>query len=129
MLNYPLLLAPLPNNLPTEQYMVNTLMAFNTMLDQVMDFTCQMMVKIHKMLLACIQTFNPTMKGDIPFTKFLKVHGGLVWDLQPQKPVVMGIFARLQFLPLHFMTTFEEAFFTGYFESQSHIFGPKPAEL
>ena len=71
------------------------------------------------------------MKADIPFTKFLEGHGGLVWDLQltPPKPVVMGIFARLQFLPSHFMTTFEEAFLTGYFESQSQIFGPNPTKL
>ena len=47
----------------------------------------------------------------------------------PPKLVIMGIFARLQFLPLHFMTTFKEAFLTGYFEIQSQIFGPNPAEL
>ena len=47
----------------------------------------------------------------------------------PPKPIVMGIFARLQFLPSHFMTTFEEAFLTGHFKSQSQIFNPNPAEL
>ena len=47
----------------------------------------------------------------------------------PPKPVIMGIFASLQFLPLHFMTTFEGAFLIGFFESQSQIFGPNPAEL
>ena len=91
------MLGPPPNTLPIEQYVTNTMQAFNALLDQVPDFTCQMMIKIHKMLLACIQTFNSTMKADIPFTKFLESHGGLVWDLQlmPPKPVVMGIFARL----------------------------------
>ena len=118
-------------NYQQKKFVVESLQTFNSLLDPVPDFTCQIMIKIHNMLLACIQTFNPTMKIDVPFTKFLEGHGGLVWDLQlmPPKPVVMGLFARLQFLPSHFMTTFEETFLTGYFESQSQIFGPNPSEL
>lgn len=38
----------------------------------------------------------------------------------------MGMFSRLQFLPSHFMLTFEEAFHTGFFEQakDSIIFSP-----
>ena len=41
----------------------------------------------------------------------------------------MGIFARVQFLPGHFLVTWEEAFYTGFFEYQSHIFGPLVQDL
>ena len=47
----------------------------------------------------------------------------------PPKPVIMGLYARLQFLLAHFLTTFEKAFLTSYFESQSHIFGPNTPEI
>ena len=38
----------------------------------------------------------------------------------------MGLYARLQFLPSHFMLAFEEAFHTGFFEQErpSRIFSP-----
>lgn len=36
----------------------------------------------------------------------------------------MGLFARLQFMPAHHLQTFEDAFYTRFFEYQSHIFGP-----
>ena len=38
----------------------------------------------------------------------------------------MDLFARIQFLPSHFMLTFEEAFHTGFFEQErpSRIFSP-----
>ena len=34
----------------------------------------------------------------------------------------MGMYSRLLFLPSHFMVTFEEAFYMGFFEVQSNIF-------
>ena len=42
----------------------------------------------------------------------------------PPNNVIMGLYARLQFMPTHFMLTFEEAFLTGFFKGQSQIFGP-----
>ena len=36
----------------------------------------------------------------------------------------MGFYARVQFLSSHYMVTWEEAFYTGFFEYQSSIFGP-----
>ena len=38
----------------------------------------------------------------------------------------MGMFSRLQIMPSHFMLTFKEAFYTGFFEQQSlsRIFSP-----
>ena len=34
----------------------------------------------------------------------------------------MGIYSRVIFLPAHFMVTFKEAFYTGFFEVQSNLF-------
>ena len=50
----------------------------------------------------------------------------MCWDLQtaPTPPILMGIFARVQFLPAHYLIIWEEAFYTGFFEYQSNIFGP-----
>ena len=86
------------------------------------------MIKIHKMIIDCIKTFQPTVSANIPFTKFLEGHNGLSWNLiyTSPKPILMGLFSCLQLLPSHYLTTFEEAFFIGYFESQTHIFGPIP---
>ena len=42
----------------------------------------------------------------------------------PPQNIIMGLYARLQFMPAHFMLTFEEAFLTGFFKGQSQIFGP-----
>ena len=36
----------------------------------------------------------------------------------------MDLYARLQFMPAHFMLTLEEAFHIGFFESLSQVFGP-----
>ena len=42
----------------------------------------------------------------------------------------MGIFARVQFLlPAHYLVTWEEEFYTGFFEYQSNIFGPLVQDL
>ena len=35
----------------------------------------------------------------------------------------MGLYARLQFMPAHFILTFKEAFLTSFFEGQSQILG------
>ena len=47
----------------------------------------------------------------------------------PMAPVLMGIYAQILFLPAQYMTTWEEAFYTGFFEYQSHIFGPMLHDL
>ena len=33
------------------------------------------------------------------------------------------------FLPSHYLQTFENAFYTGFFEYQSHIFGPLASDI
>ena len=47
----------------------------------------------------------------------------------PPKPIIMGIYFCLHYLPSHYLTTFKEAFLIGYFESQFNIFGAKAWEL
>ena len=47
----------------------------------------------------------------------------------PTRQVLMGLYSRIIFLPAHFMVTFEEAFYTGFFEVQSNIFSTTKADL
>ena len=84
------------------------------------------MHKIMKMLIATLTAYNPLIETQLPFTRFLKGHDAISWDLSKLPPpnVIMGLYARLQFMPAHFMLTFKEAFHIGFFESLSHIFGP-----
>ena len=35
---------------------------------------------------------------------------------------LMGLYARVIFLPSHFLLSFEEAFYTGFFEVETHLF-------
>ena len=90
-----------------------------------------MLIKIIEMLIDCIEIFPASIKMNAPWTRFLEGKQGLCWDLQaaPSPPVLMGIFSRLQFLPAHYMLTWEESFYTGFFEYQSHIFGPLVSDL
>lgn len=41
----------------------------------------------------------------------------------------MGLFARLRFVAGHYLQTFKDAFYTGFFEYQTQIFGPLVQEL
>ena len=80
------------------------------------------------MLMATIEVFQHTAATNAPWTRFFEGSQGLCWDLSqaPDQKILMGLFARLQFLPSHFMLTFEEAFHTGFFEQErpSRIFSP-----
>ena len=79
-----------------------------------------MLHKIAKMLIATITIFNPLIAFQHPFTRFLEGHNPINWDLpkMPPQNVIMGLYARLQIMPAHFMLTFKEAFLTGFFEGQ-----------
>ena len=80
------------------------------------------------MLLAEIRTFQHTAATNAPWTRFFEGSQGLCWDLSstPDSNVLMGLYARIQFLPSHFLLTFEECFYTGFFEhaQPSRIFSP-----
>ena len=130
-LNYPLFPGPLQRQSVSERYVKDNLTAFNELLRDVPDLTCQMMYKINTMLLTALEAYSPIARFDTPFNRFLEGQKGLAWDLQttPPKPILMGIFSRLMFLPSHFMATFKEAFLTGYFEAHSSIFALKPSDL
>ena len=55
----------------------------------------------------------------------------MAYDLskQPDEKIIYGFFARLMFMPLYFMNTFKEAFYTGFFTFDTKIFGPKVADI
>lgn len=90
-----------------------------------------MLSKIVKMLLVCIEGFHTSIAMQAPWTRFLEGKQGLAWNLQltPPPRIIMGLFARLQFITSHHLQTFEDAFYTGFFEYQSHIFGPLVSNL
>ena len=50
----------------------------------------------------------------------------MAWDLgmAPSKDILYGLYARCIFLPAHWLVTFEEAFYTGFFEIKTKIFSP-----
>ena len=90
------------------------------------NIACRMMHKICLMLSAVINTFKNTEMTKIKWTTFLEGHKALIFNLNdtPKMKVIYGIFSRLEFLPSHYMQTFEEAFCTGYFEIDSQLFMP-----
>ncbi len=95
------------------------------------DLAFVMLCKIIDMLTTCIETFPATIETKAPWTRFLEGRKGMCWNLQttPTPRILMGIFARVQFLPTHYLVTWEEAFYTGFFEYQSNIFGPLVQDL
>ena len=40
----------------------------------------------------------------------------------PTRQTLMGLYARVIVLPSHFLLSFEEAFYTGFFEVETHLF-------
>ena len=124
-LNYPLLPSPKDDREPTKTYMLQTCEATILKFKGIADLACLMPVKIMNVIKVCIKTFPEAIKKDTPWTRFLEGQSGLCWDLQkaPSPAWLMGFYARVQFLPSHYMVTSEEAFYTGLFKYQSSIFG------
>ncbi|MCO5576723.1 hypothetical protein L7F22_030539 [Adiantum nelumboides] len=123
LLNYQVLSAQEP---PTVTYVVNTLNQTIQLLREVPDLTCQMLVKIARMIVTCIQVFRDTEDDDHPWNLFLEGRRGICWNLRDSPPrwIIMAIYSRLMYLPSHFLQTFKEAFVTGFFEISTQIFHP-----
>ena len=130
-LNFPLLPAQPANEEPTEQYMVETLTQAINQFKGVPDLAYQMLTKICKMLLACIEDFHESIHTRATWVRFLEGRQGLSWNLQlaPTPEKIMGLFAHLHFVAGHYLQTFEDAFYTGFFEYQTKIFGPLVQDL
>ena len=49
---------------------------------------------------------------------------GLGWNLLKAlaRQVLMSLYSRVLFSPTHFMVTFEESFYTGFFKVQINVF-------
>ena len=127
-LNYPILCSPPPKRRPTEYYMLHELENTIELYKAVLDLACLMLVKICKMLITAITTFQNSAATNAPWTRFFEGSQGLCWDLSITLDynILMGLYARIQFLPSHFLLTFEECFYTGFFEhaQPSRIFSP-----
>ncbi|MCO5603932.1 hypothetical protein L7F22_058088 [Adiantum nelumboides] len=79
LLNYPVLSAQEPS---TVNYVVNTLNTTIQLLREVPDIACQMLVKISKMIVTCIQVFKDTEDDDHPWNLFLEGRRGICWSLR-----------------------------------------------
>ncbi|MCO5574609.1 hypothetical protein L7F22_028397 [Adiantum nelumboides] len=123
LLNYPILSAQEP---PTVNYVVNTLNTTIQLLREVPDIACQMLVKIAKMIVTCIQVFRDTEDDDHPWNLFLEGKRGIYWNLRDSPPrwIIMALYSRLMYLPSHFLQTFKEAFVTEFFKLSTQIFHP-----
>ena len=123
-MNYPVLPAPAQGRTPIEKYMVDTLQGVISQLKGVPDLACIMLCKIAKMISTYITKFNEMEQTGHPWTKFFEGGRGLCWDLTvaPTRQTLMGLYARVIFLPSHFLLSFEEAFYTGFFEVETHLF-------
>ena len=83
-----------------------------------------MLTKFAKMIVTIITSFNDMAQTGQHWTTYCEGPNGLAWDLSmaPSKEILMGLYARCIFLPAHWLVTFEEAFYTGFFEVESQIF-------
>ena len=113
-MNYLVLPEPKQGRAPTERYMVETLNGVIHQLKGIPYLSCIMLVKVAKMIVTVIQTYHDIEQTGHPWTKFFEGAHGLCWNLlkAPSTQLLMGFYARLIFLPSHFMVTFEEAFYT-----------------
>ncbi len=127
-LNYPLMPSPPKDHPPTESYMLDICKMTIKTYTAMPDLACLMQVKICKMLIAAISVFKDTEGIGAPWTRFFEGSQGLCWDLgsTPTLEILMGLYSQVQFMPSHFLLTFEEAFYTGFFEhaKDSLIFSP-----
>ena len=104
--------------------MVDTLNGVIHQLRGILDLACIMLVKNSKMIITIIQTFHDIEQTGHPWTIFFEGAQGLYWNFlkAPTRQVLMGMYSQLIFLPSHYMVTFEEAFYTGFFKVHSNIF-------
>ena len=77
LLNYPNLPPPPPHQPTTQAYIEEHLNIYITLLIDIHDLACQMLIKIARMLLAILNAFNPLVATQHPFTRFLKGHNQL----------------------------------------------------
>lgn len=113
-----------PNKRPIERYVVRTRNKFIDKLRGVPDLSCVMLFKIAKMIITIINAYKDMAQAGAHWTTYFEGPNGLAWDLSmaPSKEILMGLYARCIFLPAHWLVTFEEAFYTGFFEVESRIF-------
>ena len=123
-MNYPLLPEPAPDRKPTKKYVADTLNNYIHRLKGIPDLCCVMLSKIARMIVTIITSVNDMAQAGAQWTTYFKGPDGLAWDLQesPSKEILMGLYARCIFLLAHWMVTFEEAFYTGFFEVETKIF-------
>ena len=83
-----------------------------------------MLFKIARMLVTVITSFKRLPRAGPHWTTYFEGPDGIAWDLQeaPSKEILMGIYARCIYLPAHYMVTFKEAFYTGFFEVETTLF-------
>ena len=90
------------------------------------EFTSQLLCKILRMLITALTCFEDAKLVDRQFWRFSGGTSELAWDFQrgPLPQQVHGLFARVRFLPSHYLQTFEEMIQYGFVEGwQASCFG------
>ncbi|KAI5066693.1 hypothetical protein GOP47_0019317 [Adiantum capillus-veneris] len=127
-LNYPSLPETEEGQELTEEWFVSKIDAIEREYEAVPDPTILMLLKILHMLKVCIEGFED-VKLQTNWHAFDFFGAGLAFTfgLGPMECQLHGYFARLQYLPAHYLNTFEEAFVTNFFkQGASFVFGPQP---
>ena len=85
-----------------------------------------MLVKLAHYLLLVVNTFTKALPSHTPWEIFLEGQERLTFYLNigPNYLQTMGLYARTQFLPFHYMQTFEEIIVTGFIDNGLSVFGP-----
>ncbi|RYA37988.1 hypothetical protein DD606_26125 [Enterobacter cloacae complex sp. GF14B] len=106
--------------------MVKTLMGTIKLFTDSPDLSCQMLKKICRTLLACIEVFTLDKSTNSTLLSTADTVKNMMYDraLQPSPKVLHLFYQRIMFMPSFHMQAFEEAFYTGFFTHESKIFGP-----
>ena len=82
LLNWPKISGPKKEDPLTEQWMVKQCKYYIKLFERVPDFTCQLLVKILRMLYVCRTGFEDAKLIDRQFWKFMMGTRELAWDLK-----------------------------------------------
>ena len=82
------------------------------------EFTIQLLCKILRMLITALTCFDDAKLVDKQLWRFNVGTSELAWDFQrgPIPQQVHGLFARVHFLPSHYLQTFKEMIQYGFVE-------------
>ena len=118
LLNWPKIRGPEKEDPLTERWMAAQCKFYIKLFERVPDSTCQIFIKILRMLYVCLTGFEDAKLIDRQFWKFMMGTRELAWEFEigPTPQQVHGLWARVRTLPSHFIQTFKEMMQYGFIE-------------